>query len=115
MKKRLVLGIVCYIISLGCLAFCGYFSYLTFNGTFSELQGFLTFILFWIGSYWFSTFYNQLTTVKGKDGKKKHLIAKTPRRLMGDAATVISVALIVFWGYLYLTRHTSLLSFLSDK
>ena len=115
MGKRRVLAIICYVISVACLGVCGYITYITYTNVLSELQGFLTFVLFWIGSYWFSTFFAQLTAVKEKDGKKTHIIGKKKRRLMADIITVLSVALICFWGYMYVTRYTSLLSFMNKK
>jgi Mn2+/Fe2+ NRAMP family transporter len=77
------------------------------------MEGFLIFILFWIGSYWFSTFFTQLIHVKSKEGKNKWLVSKRGRRLMGDATAVISAALICFWIYFYVSRYTSLLSFMN--
>lgn len=114
-NKRKVFAVICYIISLACLGCCGYITYITYTSVLSELQGFLTFVLFWIGSYWFSTFFSQLSLKKGKDGKKIRFIGKKTRRFMGDVLTILSVALICFWAYMYVTRYTNLLSFLNEK
>ena len=115
MRKRRVLAIICYVISIACLSCCGYITYITYTSVISELQGFLTFVLFWIGSYWFSTFFAQLSVIKAKDGKKTRVIGKTARRIMGDVLTILSVGLICVWAYMYVTRYTNLLSFMNSK
>ena len=113
MEKRRLFGIICYAIAIICYLVCGYITYLTYSTVISEMEGFLIFILVWIGSYWFSTFFSQLICVKSKDGKKNWLIKKGARRLMGDILAVLSAALICFWAFIYVSRYTSLLSFMN--
>ncbi|MBR1423832.1 MAG: hypothetical protein IJ571_10380 [Ruminococcus sp.] len=113
MKKRRLFGIICFVLAMACYGCCTYVTYITYTNIVSEVEGFLIFILLWIGAYWFSTFFTQLIRVSKSDGSKEWLISKRGRKLAGDTTAVISAALICFWIYFYVSRYTSLLSFMN--
>lgn len=60
MKTRRILAIICYTIGFCAYGAAGYVCWLSWNGTISDKQGFLTFLPIWIVSYWFNTFFSQL-------------------------------------------------------
>lgn len=93
---RRVLGIICYVLSIAASAAAGYFSYRAYYQKISYEQGLLTFVPLFIVSYWFSTFYGQLISPKGGD----LLIPKWLNNILYWFSTLVSVALIAFWGYM---------------
>lgn len=60
MKTRRILAIICYTIGFCAYGAAGYVCWLSWSGTISDKQGFLTFLPIWIVSYWFNTFFSQL-------------------------------------------------------
>ena len=77
----------------------------------SDKQGFLTFLPIWIVSYWFNTFFSQLVCRVKKDGSRQWAIKKRARHILSDISTVLSVVLLCFWIYVYVSQYTELLNF----
>ncbi|WP_295210245.1 hypothetical protein [Ruminococcus sp.] len=111
MKTRRILAIICYTVGFCAYAAAGYVSWISWEGTISYKQGFLTFLPIWIVSYWFNTFFSQLICRRKKDGTKQWAVGKGARKVLGDISTVLSVVLLCFWIYVYLTQYTELLNF----
>ncbi|MBR1393236.1 MAG: hypothetical protein IJ561_05315 [Ruminococcus sp.] len=93
---RRVLGIICYVLSMAANGAAGYFSYQAYDLSISYEKGLLIFVPLFIVSYWFSTFYGQLIAPKGRD----LLIPKWLNNVLYWLSTLVSVALIAFWGYM---------------
>ena len=74
---RRCLAAICYTCMLAADAYIGYIIYI---------------------SYWFSTFFSQLTF--GKQGGKR-IIPKWLGTVLNGLSTLISVAFLAFWGYIY--------------
>ena len=99
MKTRRILAIICYTIG-----FCAY-------GAAGYVCWFLTFLPIWIVSYWFNTFFSQLVCRVKKDGSRQWAIKKRARHVLSDISTVLSVVLLCFWIYVYVSQYTELLNF----
>ena len=111
MKTRRILAISCYTIGFCAYGAAGYVCWLSWNGTISDKQGFLTFLPIWIVSYWFNTFFSQLVCRVKKDGSRQWAIKKRARHVLSDISTVLSVVLLCFWIYVYVSQYTELLNF----
>lgn len=96
---RKALGIICYFIALALNAWAGYYCYMTYTFKISQERGLLTFIPIFIATYWFATFFVQLTSGKDKNGKPH--MNKILFGFLNKLLTIISIALLVFWVYFY--------------
>lgn len=104
-KIRKILAVICYVICLTAYGASGYVSWLSFNGDISYKLGFLIFLPVWIVTYWFSTFFVQLLARNRPDGKTKWLMKKTPRKILNGISNVLSVLLLGFWVYVYISQY----------
>lgn len=105
---RRFLGIACYVIVLALNGAAVYVSYISYTQKISYQLGFLLFMPIFIATYWFSTFFSQLTSGTDKNGKP--YMNKLLRRILSDISTVLSIALLGYWAYMFATRslyHTS--------
>lgn len=94
---RIFLAVICYLIEVLSMAAAGIFTYLAVNDTISFDLALLIFIPLMIVSYWFSTFFYQLTNLKTDDGGRYCIINKWLRKILSFLSTFITVALITFW------------------
>ncbi|WP_124100163.1 hypothetical protein [Ruminococcus sp. Marseille-P6503] len=99
---RKILGTLCYLAVLAADAAAAYCSYLAYKEKISYYQGFITFIPLFIVSYWFNTFFTQLFSGTDKSGKP--YINKTLKRLLSDFVTLVSIALLGIWAYIFISR-----------
>lgn len=99
---RRILAVLCYLILLAADAVSVYAIYLSISGGITYYLGMLIFVPFFIVSYWFSTFFMQLT--EGKVCGKK-IMPKWLRLSLNLLSTIISVALVGFWGYIYILQQ----------
>ena len=97
---RKALGAICYLIMLAAYAAAGYFTYCAFVQKISYDQGLLTFVPLFIVSYWFSTFFSQLIHPRGSEP----LIAKWMYNVLYWLSTLLSMALLGVWIYLFIDR-----------
>lgn len=104
MRARRILAIICYTVSMAAYAAAAYVSYISWTGEISFKLGFLIFLPIWIITYWFSTFFVQLIEKK-KDGKTVWLIPKASRKILSGISSVISILLLGFWVYVYVTEY----------
>ena len=81
------------------------------TGLYPTSKGFLTFLPIWIVSYWFNTFFSQLVCRVKKDYPGNGLSKKRARHVLSDISTVLSVVLLCFWIYVYVSQYTELLNF----
>ena len=102
MKK--VLAAFCYIAELACMTAAALFSYRAYKGELSLDIGLVLFVLPMIVSYWFSTFFYQLTTVKDTDGNRQHIINRYLAKTLSVISNLITFALVGFWIYIFLFR-----------
>ena len=100
MKK--FLAFLCYLADLASMAAAGWFSYSVFKGEMAFELGIMIFIPLMIMSYWFSTFFYQLTSPKCTDGKRHSSLNKWLGRVLSWVSNVITFGLLVFWVYLLL-------------
>lgn len=99
---RRILGTLCYFGILAADAAAAYFSYQAYEETISYYQGFITFMPLFIVSYWFNTFFLQLFSGVDKSGRP--YINKILKRILADFATLLSIALLGFWVYIFVAR-----------
>ena len=95
---RRCLAAICYTCMLAADAYIGYIIYISYFGGITYYLGQLIFVPVFIVSYWFSTFFSQLTF--GKQGGKR-IIPKWLGTVLNGLSTLISVAFLAFWGYIY--------------
>ena len=95
---RRCLAVVCYTCMLAADAYIGYIIYYSIYGGITYHLGQLIFVPVFIVSYWFSTFFAQLTS--GRQGGKR-ISPKWLNSLLNGLSTLISVAFLAFWGYIY--------------
>lgn len=95
------LSLICLILFAGCDAFSGLLIYASINGVITYYLGLLIFIPVFIVSYWFSTFFSQLSAGKVKG---KRVFPKWLRSFILIISSFVSVALLGFWGYIYLNQ-----------
>lgn len=98
---RRFLAVICYIFMMVADAFSVYVIYLSIHGGMTYYQGQLTFVPLFIFSYWMSTFFMQLTYGRIR---KKRIAPKATRKLLNGLSTLVSVVLLGFWGYIYVTQ-----------
>jgi hypothetical protein len=95
---RRCLAVICYAAMLaadGCIA---YIIYLSYYGGMTYYLGQAIFVPVFIVSYWFSTFFSQLTF--GRQGGRR-IIPKWLGAVLNGLATLVSAAFLAFWGYIY--------------
>ncbi len=80
------------------------------TGLYPTSKGFLTFLPIWIVSYWFNTFFSQLVCRVKKTAQAMGY-QKKARHVLSDISTVLSVVLLCFWIYVYVSQYTELLNF----
>ena len=95
---RRCLAVICYACMLAVDAYIAYIIYSAVYGSITYYLGQLIFVPVFIVSYWFSTFFSQLTF--GKQGGKR-VIPKWLGSVLGGLSTLISLAFLAFWGYIY--------------
>lgn len=98
---RRTLAAVCYMLMLAADSAAVYVIYLSVTGGMTYHLGMLIFIPLFIFTYWMSTFFSQLTCGKIK---KKRIMPKWARSLLNGLGNIISLALLAFWGYIYVTQ-----------
>ena len=98
---RRTLAVICLILFTGCDAFSGLLIYASVNGKITYYLGLLIFIPVFIVSYWFSTFFSQLTAGKVKG---KRIIPKWFRNIVIFVSNLVSLGLLGFWGYIYINQ-----------
>lgn len=99
---RRILAAICYIAMLAADAALLYVIYVSINGGITYYLGMLIFIPVFIFTWWMSAFFSQLTY--GRENEKK-IMPKTLRFVMNLLSSVISIALIAFWGYIYVMQQ----------
>lgn len=97
---RKALAFICYLIMLAADAAAGYYTYRAFVQGISYDQGLLTFVPLFIVSYWFATFFSQLIHPKGSP----LIIGKGLYNLLYWLSTLLSLALLGVWIYLFIDR-----------
>ncbi len=95
---RRCLAVICYTCMLAADAYIGYIIYRSYYGGITYHLGQLIFVPVFIVSYWFSTFFAQLTG--GRQGGRR-ISPKWLNNLLNGLSTLISVAFLAFWGYIY--------------
>lgn len=100
MKARKILAVICYTVCLTAYGAAGYVSWLAYTQEISYKLGFLIFLPVWIISFWFSTFFSQLT--EKRSGKKAvSIIPVNVRRVLNGISNFLSFALLAYWIYVY--------------
>jgi hypothetical protein len=98
---RRILATICYAAMLAADAAAVWVIYKSIYGGMTYYLGLLIFVPLFIFTYWMSTFFSQLTS--GKVGSKR-IIPKWLRTLLNVLGNIISLALIAFWGYIFVTQ-----------
>lgn len=98
---RRFLAFLCYTAMLAADAASVYVIYLSVTGGMTYYLGLLIFVPVFIFSYWMSTFFSQLT-----DGKVngKRVCPKWLRSFLNAFGTLISLATLAFWIYIYFNQ-----------
>lgn len=99
---RRTLGTLCYLMMLIADAASVYIIYMSVNGSITYHLGMLLFVPVFILSYWFSTFFMQLT--EGRIHGRR-IMPKWLRGFLNFIGTLISLALVVFWGYIFVVQQ----------
>lgn len=102
---RFFLAAVCYLIEIASMITAGFFTYLAVNDTISFDLALFIFIPLMIVSYWFSTFFYQLTNLKTADGGRYCIVNKWVRKILSFLSTFITVALLTFWVIIFLWQN----------
>ena len=103
MKGRKALALVCYTVCIAACIAAGVVSFMAYKQKITYTFGFLLFVPIWIGSFWFLTFFNDLS--RRKVGKKtKFVLKKSLTRGLSVTANVLSVLLLCFWVYTYIFK-----------
>ncbi|SDA24201.1 hypothetical protein SAMN02910447_02456 [Ruminococcus sp. YE71] len=99
---RRILAFLCYLVMLAADAVAVYVIYISIFGQITYYFGMLIFIPVFIISYWFATFFMQLTSgrVRGR-----RVMSKGLRVFFNTLGTLLSLALVGFWGYIYFTQQ----------
>ena len=102
-----MLGFKRFLAFLCCLAMFAahaaslYVIYLSVTGGMTYYLGLLIFVPVFIFSYWMSTFFTQLTDVK-VNGRR--VCPKWLRSLLNAIGTLLSLATLAFWIYIYFNQ-----------
>ena len=99
---RKVLAYICCGLEYVSMAVASVFTYKVYKSEMSFDLGVMIFIPLMIMSYWFSTFFHQLSNVKGKNGEECCIINKKSSRVLSSLSTFVTFALLVIWVYNYL-------------
>lgn len=105
MKVRKALAIICYTVCLAAYGAAGYVSYIAWNKTISYYLGFLIFLPVWIVTYWFSTFFVQLSEKKLSNGKTQWIIGRKAVKILNWITCLCSIILLCFWAYVYISQY----------
>lgn len=98
---RRILAALCYTAMLAADAAEVYIIYESVYGGMTYYLGLLLFVPIFIFTYWMSTFFSQLTS--GRE-KGRRIMPKWLRTLLNLIGNLISLALVAFWGYIYVTQ-----------
>ncbi len=98
---RRTLGIICYLVMLAADAAALYVIYISYFGQITYYHGMLLFVPIFIVSYWFATFFMQLT---GGRIHGRRIMPMGVRVFLNTLGTIFSIALVGFWGYIYFTQ-----------
>ncbi len=98
---RRILAVLCYFIMLAADLAAVYVIYISFFGQITYYLGMMIFVPVFIISYWFATFFMQLT---GGRVHGRRVMPKFLRTFLNTLGTLLSVALVAFWGYIYFTQ-----------
>jgi hypothetical protein len=101
---RRTLAAICYTAMLAADAAEVYIIYKSIYGSITYHFGLALFVPIFIFTYWMSTFFMQLTA--GKVGEKR-IMAKKLRFVLNLFGNIISILLIGFWGYIYISQTMS--------
>jgi hypothetical protein len=101
---RRTLAAICYTAMLAADAAEVYIIYKSVYGGITYHFGLALFVPIFIFTYWMSTFFMQLTAGK-VDGK--YVAAKKLRFVLNLFGNIISILLIGFWAYIYVTQSMS--------
>ncbi|MGN0602210.1 MAG: hypothetical protein ACI4I7_05815, partial [Oscillospiraceae bacterium] len=99
---RKVLAYVCCAAEYASMAVAAVFSYKAYMGDIPFELGLMIFIPVMIMSYWFSTFFYQLSSVKCIDGKSICIINKRLKKILSAVSTIVTFVLMAFWVYIFL-------------
>lgn len=102
MRKFLIA--FCYTAELILISISGYWTYKSFYGQISYKQGLLTTILLMIASYWFSTFFEQLNSVKTGNGSVQNILKPKALKILSFAARALTLAIIFLWAYILIFK-----------
>jgi hypothetical protein len=98
---RRILAAICYLAMLAADAAAAYVIYESVYGGITYYLGLLIFIPLFIFTYWMSTFFSQLSYGK-VNGRR--IMPKWTRTVLNWIGNIISLALVAFWGYIYVTQ-----------
>lgn len=105
MKIRKTFSIIFYALNIVSCVAAGYATWLAMSKAVSVKFGFLTFIILWILSYWFSTFSTQLLSIKKSDGKMTYLISEKTFRSLGRITSLLNMILLLSWIIIYVKLY----------
>lgn len=98
---RRTLAALCYTAMLAADAASAYIIYDSVTSGITYYYGMLLFIPIFIFSYWMSTFFSQLTYGR-QNGRR--IMPSWLRTMLNVIGNIASLALIAFWGYIYVTQ-----------
>ncbi|MCD8096284.1 MAG: hypothetical protein LUE12_09195 [Ruminococcus sp.] len=107
LKLRRILSVVCYILMLAADFAEVYVIYFSYSGGITYYFGMLLFVPIFIFTYWMETFFSQLTYGKVKinsEKKKKRIMPKKLRAFLNSLGTILSLAIVAFWIYIYIMQ-----------
>ena len=99
---RKISAVLCWAAALGAYGAAAYYSYMAYIQRISYQQAILTFMPLFIVSYWFGTFFSQLAAPNDKSGKPG--LNKKLRNALNGVLSLAGVALLGFWGYMFISR-----------
>ena len=90
------------------LSFCGVGAnvilyYFCKNNRIGYMQGFLTGIPIGIAMFWCSCFFDDASVIRS-DEKKIYIFGRIPQRLVSLLLTLLCIAAVFFWVYMYHTK-----------
>ena len=84
------------------MAVASVFTYRVYKSIMSFDLGVMIFIPLMIMSYWFSTFFYQLSNPKEKGGERHCIINKKVSRVLSTISSIVTFGLLAIWVYNYL-------------